>query len=198
MLKKGDKVVMHTLKEAGKHLGKIWVCESQEFTIKKGLNVVNLAGYPKPFKVKYLAPVEIPAGVPIIPTREEIRDWIGNLELFHDIDSMIHQAFCHFLSNGNTCKVETVQMTYFDGKLSLTLPLPPDMKINYISNEAFVERLHKLLAEAGVGPRANFQVYFPTLVKIVQECDERQIPIQTFEGGFNYSGSSINITFKAY
>lgn len=33
MLKKGDKVIMHTCLEAEKHEGKIWVCRTDEYEI---------------------------------------------------------------------------------------------------------------------------------------------------------------------
>lgn len=49
LLKKGDKVIMHTcLESEGKNYGKIWTCTTDEFTKGKGCykqNLIFLEGF---------------------------------------------------------------------------------------------------------------------------------------------------------
>nr|WP_232698617.1 hypothetical protein [Brevibacillus daliensis] len=56
MLKKGDKVVMHTCLEAEleKYKDKVWTCETDEFTAKSGTQVVFLEGFSGYFMAGYL------------------------------------------------------------------------------------------------------------------------------------------------
>lgn len=58
MLKRGDKVVMHTCIEAGQHEGKIWTCETDEFKMCDH-KAVRLEGYSSSFSVEFLAKVNI-------------------------------------------------------------------------------------------------------------------------------------------
>lgn len=66
MLKKGDKVVMHTCIEANgpNNYGKIWVCKTDEEIRYEGQGVLEqrlvfLEGYSGSFKTKYLQKVNI-------------------------------------------------------------------------------------------------------------------------------------------
>ena len=63
LLKKGDKVVMHTCLEAETYNGKIWTCEGDEFTKGKEKyyqeNVVFLEGFSGYFCTKFLQKVNV-------------------------------------------------------------------------------------------------------------------------------------------
>lgn len=59
MLKKGDKVVMHTCGEAEHYKGKVWTCNSDEFTSSSKEQVVFLEGFSGYFLVKYLQVVDL-------------------------------------------------------------------------------------------------------------------------------------------
>jgi hypothetical protein len=62
MLKKGDKVVMHTCIEAKnpKNYGKIWTCRTDEQKVTwTNPNVVWLDGYSGAFSVEFLQKVNI-------------------------------------------------------------------------------------------------------------------------------------------
>lgn len=62
MLRKGDKVVMHTCGEAEKYRGKIWTCETDEYTVGEGVykqRLVFLEGFSGCFAVEYLQIVNI-------------------------------------------------------------------------------------------------------------------------------------------
>lgn len=61
MLKKGDKVVMHTCDEAKVYNGKIWICKSDEFVqgeIPFEQNLVFLEGFSGSFCTQYLQVVK--------------------------------------------------------------------------------------------------------------------------------------------
>ena len=58
MLKKGDKVVMHTCGEAEYYYGQIWTCQYDQFNAKNGSPVVFLEGFSGYFLVEYLQYVE--------------------------------------------------------------------------------------------------------------------------------------------
>ncbi|MEI3892300.1 MULTISPECIES: hypothetical protein [unclassified Bacillus (in: firmicutes)] len=61
MLKKGDKVVMHTCDEAKAYNGKIWTCKSDEFVqaeIPFEQNLVFLEGFSGSFCTQYLQVVK--------------------------------------------------------------------------------------------------------------------------------------------
>jgi len=53
MLKKGDKVIMHTCLEAEKQEGKIWTCETDEYEMC-GSRVVMLEDYSGCFSARFL------------------------------------------------------------------------------------------------------------------------------------------------
>ncbi|WP_238899341.1 hypothetical protein [Clostridium sp. YIM B02500] len=59
MLKKGDKVVMHTCLEAETHNGRIWTCESDEFKANSSGNGVFLEGFSGYFYTEYLQKVNV-------------------------------------------------------------------------------------------------------------------------------------------
>lgn len=62
MLKKGDKVVMHTCMEAEAHPGKIWTCESDEFLYgpeNHQYGVIFLEGFSGYFATEYLQLVRV-------------------------------------------------------------------------------------------------------------------------------------------
>ncbi|AKO91956.1 hypothetical protein BEH_07495 [Priestia filamentosa] len=62
MLKKGDKVVMHTCMEAEIHDGKIWTCRTDEYIQGEGVyeqRLVFLDGFGSSFLVKYLQRVNL-------------------------------------------------------------------------------------------------------------------------------------------
>lgn len=63
MLKKGDKVVMHTCGEAEHYNGKIWVCRTDEQKLheKHDYTVVWLHGFSGCFATEYLQKVELPS-----------------------------------------------------------------------------------------------------------------------------------------
>ncbi|MGA4465925.1 hypothetical protein ACPA2L_25295 [Bacillus bombysepticus] len=57
MLKKGEKVIMHTCDEANHYKGQIWTCKTDEFANGKGMykqSLVFLEGFSGSFLVKYL------------------------------------------------------------------------------------------------------------------------------------------------
>lgn len=54
MLKKGDKVVMHTCGEAEHYRGHIWTCRTDEFMATNGSLVVFIEGFSGYFLTKYL------------------------------------------------------------------------------------------------------------------------------------------------
>jgi hypothetical protein len=54
MLKKGDKVIMHTCGEAEYHKNKVWICKSDEFEAYNGTKVIFLESLRGYFSVKYL------------------------------------------------------------------------------------------------------------------------------------------------
>ncbi|MFS0784757.1 hypothetical protein [Bacillus sp. 1P06AnD] len=64
MLKKGDKVVMHTCGEAEHYNGKVWTCQNDEYVDFKGQgiyerNLVFLEGFSGSFLTKYLQLVDL-------------------------------------------------------------------------------------------------------------------------------------------
>ncbi len=62
VLKKGDKVVMHTCLEASKYKGKVWICENDEVVKGEGCykqGLVFLKGFSSSFNTKYLQKVNI-------------------------------------------------------------------------------------------------------------------------------------------
>lgn len=59
MLKKGDAIVIHTVAEADKYDGEIFICKSDEFTSQGGAQVVFLEGFRGYFAVKFLQKVNI-------------------------------------------------------------------------------------------------------------------------------------------
>lgn len=58
MLKKGDKVVMHTCIEAEVNEGKVWTCETDEYKMCDH-QVVRLEGYSSSFSADFLAKVNV-------------------------------------------------------------------------------------------------------------------------------------------
>jgi hypothetical protein len=62
MLKKGDKVVMHTCGEASHYDGKVWTCRCDEYETGEGLykqKLVFLEGFTGAFAAKYLQRVKL-------------------------------------------------------------------------------------------------------------------------------------------
>lgn len=62
MLKKYDKVVMHTCIEAEQHNGEIWTCETNEYSKGEGVyleNLVLLEGFSGAFSTRYLQKVNV-------------------------------------------------------------------------------------------------------------------------------------------
>jgi len=62
LLKKGNKVVMHTCIEAEKYNGKIWTCKTDEYIKGEGIykqNLVFLEGFSGCFSTEYLQKVNI-------------------------------------------------------------------------------------------------------------------------------------------
>jgi phosphoribosyl-ATP pyrophosphohydrolase len=59
MLKKGDKVVMHTCLEAETYNGRIWTCEGDEFKANSSGNGVFLEGFSGYFYTEYLQKVNV-------------------------------------------------------------------------------------------------------------------------------------------
>ena len=59
MLKKGDKVVMHTCGEANYYKGRIWTCRCDEYTSSAKQQLVFLEGFSGSFLVKYLQIVDL-------------------------------------------------------------------------------------------------------------------------------------------
>jgi hypothetical protein len=62
MLKKGDKVVMHTCMEAEHYDGKIWTCSCDEYEKGSGVykqNLIFLEGFGSCFLTEYLQKVRL-------------------------------------------------------------------------------------------------------------------------------------------
>ncbi|NFF66813.1 hypothetical protein FDF69_07865 [Clostridium sporogenes] len=59
MLKRGDKVVMHTCLEAEAYNGKVWTCGSDEFKENSNDNCVWLEGFSSKFCTEFLQKVNI-------------------------------------------------------------------------------------------------------------------------------------------
>lgn len=61
MLKKGNKVVMHTCMEASEHDGKIWTCRTDEQKLhpKHDFTVVWLEGFSGSFHTEFLQRVNM-------------------------------------------------------------------------------------------------------------------------------------------
>jgi len=62
MLKKGDRVVMHTCGEAEHYDGRIWTCSVDEYSTGEGIykqNLVFLDGFGSSFLTKYLQKVNV-------------------------------------------------------------------------------------------------------------------------------------------
>lgn len=59
LLKKGDKVVMHTCYKAKYYNGKVWTCRTDEYEAKDGDMVVFLEDYSGMFLTEYLQKVNI-------------------------------------------------------------------------------------------------------------------------------------------
>lgn len=62
MLKKGDKVVMHTCGEAEHYKGQVWICKNDEYTTGKGVykqSLVFLEGFSGCFATEYLQIVKV-------------------------------------------------------------------------------------------------------------------------------------------
>ncbi|MCI4170060.1 MULTISPECIES: hypothetical protein [Bacillus subtilis group] len=58
-LQKGECVVMHTCGEAEHYDGRIWACESDEFTDRAGQQVVFLEGFSGYFLAEFLQRVDV-------------------------------------------------------------------------------------------------------------------------------------------
>lgn len=54
MLKKGDRVVMHTCVEADKYHDKVWTCVTDEQLLPSGIKVVWLDGFRGAFATEFL------------------------------------------------------------------------------------------------------------------------------------------------
>lgn len=59
MLKKGEVVVMHTCGEAEHANGKLWICQTDQFTSSSNTQVVFLNGFSGYFMVDYLQKVRL-------------------------------------------------------------------------------------------------------------------------------------------
>ncbi len=73
MLKKGDKVVMHTCLESEKYEGKVWTCKSDEFVSDSGAKAVFLENYLGYFATEFLVRVEQKAVEMIKGLYEEVK-----------------------------------------------------------------------------------------------------------------------------
>lgn len=98
VLKKGDKVVMHTCLEAETHNGRIWTCEGDEFKANSSGNGVFLEGFSGWFYTEYLQKVNI-AGIQLknidltgISTKEQLIKCFEEQHEFYD-------AFGEYMSN---------------------------------------------------------------------------------------------------
>jgi hypothetical protein len=68
MLKKGDKVVMHTCIEAEnpKNEGRIWTCKIDEYTQGEGVykqNLIFLEGFSGSFSTKFLQKINLESNI---------------------------------------------------------------------------------------------------------------------------------------
>jgi hypothetical protein len=83
MLKKGDKVVMHTCMEAERHNGRIWTCETDEFE-RNGERLVFLEGFSGCFSVECLQRIDLSdvhlANAVIKGTMDDYSDQIEELQ----------------------------------------------------------------------------------------------------------------------
>lgn len=138
-LKKGDKVVMHTCRDAKLFNGTIWVCaEDEKYNKQYDTSLVYLEGLNTPFKVKYLQKVILPQVATYVPTESEIAEYlrpesVGNTPDFWNKQIVLtnkeraenlKQAMKFFYKNGdNERSPET----------STTMPTPPGDKLYAIS-----------------------------------------------------------------
>lgn len=210
MLKKGDKVVMHTCREAMKYRGRIWECEGDEFEnpLYRDRTEVKLRGYEKTFKTKYVQKVDIPDGTVVMPLKDEVKNYLFPKELVVDqgkqvILDAVYDCIKHFYRMPEPEQPE-IEINYFDNTLNLTIPVPLGMKVVYESKSVeqedvpLVIQLHDILAGLGVSPKATLEVYFPEVQKIINDCQVHGIPFSTFTGGINYTGERLDIIIKSY
>lgn len=209
MLTKGDRVVMHTCREAKRYDGKVWVCESGEYKNPANKqNVIKLKGYSKPFKSKYLQKIAIPPEQVIMPSRDEVQEYLYPKSLVLDPErstalDRVYNSLLHFYELPEPEPAE-LGITYFDNRINLSIPVPMGMKVVYENKEinddsgSFLETLHNLLVDHGIGMKATLEVYFPEVDKIRADCERYGIEYTPFEGGLGYVGPDLNIIVKSY
>lgn len=104
MLKKGDKVVMHTCGEAGHYNGKIWTCETDQFAASSGSQVVFLEGFSGYFLTEYLQLVNLES------VEKEIKP-IDDLTKFIDITKEVFKGA--FINRNNELIFDRRSNLYF-------------------------------------------------------------------------------------
>lgn len=116
MLKRGDKVVMHTCIEAEKYNGKIWTCEGDEYTKGKGVyseNVVFLEDFSGYFLTEYLQKVNL-LGIQLVNI--DLTGWNG-LEQYQKIEEELKEfdeaIVEYILHNTEKNKANAIE-EYFD------------------------------------------------------------------------------------
>lgn len=84
MLKKGDKVVMHTCGEAEHHNGRIWTVSSEKEWELCGSMVVMLEGFSGAFLAKYLQKVNL--SFPKANDEDAAKGWGLSYEFMEEVE----------------------------------------------------------------------------------------------------------------
>ncbi|KAB2500807.1 hypothetical protein F8158_06885 [Bacillus cereus] len=104
MLKKGDKVVMHTCGEAGHYNGKIWTCKTDQYEASSGSQVVFLEGFSGYFLAEYLQIVHLDS------VEKEVKP-INDLMKFIDITKEVFKGA--FINRNNELIFDRRSNLYF-------------------------------------------------------------------------------------
>lgn len=104
MLKKGDKVVMHTCGEAGHYNGKIWTCKTDQYEASSGSQVVFLEGFSGYFLAEYLQIVHLDS------VEKEVKP-INDLTKFIDITKEVFKGA--FINRNNELIFDRHSNLYF-------------------------------------------------------------------------------------
>lgn len=227
-LVKGDRVVMHTCRDAEIYEGIIWTCDCDEFLVpERRQNFVKLRGFDKPFKVKYLQRLKLPLQANHIPDESELREYFVPGELVQSPEfwsqvitvtneerfQMILNAFKHFFTYSNDLKATTdnkvslydknyvIGFNFDHTGLELREIHLGSLSFNEtVSNDSkpFLIALHDLIVKLGLNDKVTLKVYYPQVRKILQDSLDHNLPVSEYDTGFTYNGERVAITVSAY